>query len=107
MKFKGLSKTKILRTPEDVLEHCYGGRKVEKADAPLLPSPLPPPPEGPSVDEPVEEEEMELTEEEYAAQLEEDNNKDVLIAMAEERGLSTEGYKRDLAARIAAYEYDE
>jgi len=91
MRFKGLSKTKVLRTPEDVLEHSYG-RKAEGT---------PPPAE-------VEEvEEVEMTEDEYAASRADDNLKEKLVGMAEEYGLDADGNKADIAARIAAHEYSE
>jgi hypothetical protein len=100
MKFKGLSKTKVLRTPEDVLEHSYG-RKVETAEEPP-PAPEPVPEPEPSELPPDEEE---MTEEEYAASLVDENNKDALIEMAEGLELDASGNKADIAARIAAKEY--
>ena len=106
MKFQGLRKTKVLKTAEDVLEHSYGQKAAEGSApaAPPSPSPATPPPASePEGDGEGEEE----TEKEYADRLEEDNNKDVLVEMAEERELSIEGYKRDLAARIAEYDYSE
>lgn len=95
MRFKGLSKTKVLRTPEDVLEHSYG-RKAEGTS----PSAKPPVP-------PAEVEEVEMTEDEYAASLVDGNLKEKLVEMAEEYGLDVDGNKADIAARIAAREYSE
>lgn len=99
MRFKGLSKTKVLRTPEDVLEHSYG-RKAEES------APLPAPVSTPEPTEPTEEM-VEMTEEEYAASLVEGNKKDDLIEIAKGLGLDTDGTKADLAGRIAVKEYSE
>jgi hypothetical protein len=108
MRFQGLRKTKVLKTAEDVLEHSYG-RKAEAGKAsPAPPPPAPPPPAPPPpAPPPVEVGEEEETQEEYAARLVEENKKDDLIAMADERELDSTGNKDDIAARIAEYDYSE
>lgn len=101
MKWQGVRHAKVLKTPEDVLEHSYGMAPDKTAEPAAKPAarPAPPPPEEPEA--------VEMDEDEYADHLEASMSKDALKALAEGYGLDTSGNKPDIAARIAAHEYSE
>jgi len=104
MKWQGVRHAKVLKTPEDVLEHSYGVKPTESAAKPSIP---PPPPPATQPSPPSEPEAVEMDEDEYAAHIERSMSKDELKAIAEGYGLDTSGNKPDIAARIAAHEYSE
>lgn len=118
MKWLGLSKSKVLKTPEDVMEHSYGVKPEEiSVDVSFdEPEPEPEPEEEP---EPEPEEEPEgdvapeytsgsdsgLEAEDYAEYLVSTFKKDDLVAIATKLGLETDGNKADIAVRITASEF--
>jgi len=104
MKWLGLSKSKVLKTPEDVMEHSYGVKSEEV-----------------SVDVSFEDDsddtseddslsytsgaDSDLEPEDYTQYLVDSFKKDDLVAIATKLGLETDGNKADIAARITELEF--